>query len=171
MHETLSAGFGRAKLIQTSEEDPNILRNVTPKAKLNSCLCSQTPCRRSEPSHLGCPGAAPLTARSQGGRRYQESPCSWICLCCCSLSHLGEKLSNLGSATDLWGHRGAPGPSVCFPASSRAINCHLLLPSAQTYSCVWLNLTLRRPRLKISFTVTTISVYSWMIQKPRKLWQ
>lgn len=55
MHETLSAAFGRAKLIQTSEEDPNILQNVRPKTKLKSCLCCQTPHRGLESLHLCCP--------------------------------------------------------------------------------------------------------------------
>ena len=63
-HETLSGGFGRVKLIQTSEEDPNVLQNVTPKPKLNSCLCCQAPHRRLETSHFCCAGATPPTAQS-----------------------------------------------------------------------------------------------------------
>lgn len=167
MHETLSAGFGRAKPIQTSEGDSNSPQNVIPKPILNSYLCCQTSHRGLESSHLCCPGAIPLTAwiQSGGGRRYQESPCNQICLCCCSLSCLGEKLSKLGSATDPRGHQDQPQPLCVLPCLQQAKKtCHLLLLNALTSSYVWLNLPMsRRPMLKISslcFSVTTISVYS-----------
>lgn len=85
MHETLSAAFGRAKLIQTSEEDPNILQNVRPKTKLNSCLCCQTPHRGLESLHLCCPDCTLGTkwCSSRRGKGYKESPCNQICLRCC----------------------------------------------------------------------------------------
>lgn len=71
MHETLSAGFSRAKLIQPGEEEPNIPQNVTPKTKLNSYLYCQTPHRGLESLHLD-PGATPLT--EQRPVRRQKIP-------------------------------------------------------------------------------------------------